>query len=71
MINKKDRSNEYTYPYLCSPYNSQMFTCCCHTAVCDNEERCPSCNAIVYGYVPGNKHETNRNRWRYAFKRKK
>lgn len=53
--------------YLCSPYNSQIFTECCHVAICPDENYCPKCNnEVIHG---DNKAMTDRIRWRYAYKK--
>lgn len=46
--------------------NSTMFTDCCGTAICDNEERCPNCKAKVIGWDTESVHETGLIRWRSA-----
>lgn len=46
--------------FLSGPFNSQMFTTCCETAICDNQEKCPSCGDEV---VPFGRNE----RWEAAY----
>lgn len=69
--------------FLCSPTNSQMFTTCCQTAICDNQQKCPSCGEDVYPFYEGMtdeerahyaggyyNHNTRTARWNAAFRRK-
>lgn len=38
--------------FHCSPTNSQPFTSCCETAICEDQAYCPICKAEVYpGYA--------------------
>jgi hypothetical protein len=53
--------------FLCSPTNSQMFTTCCETAICDDQGKCPRCGQDVTPYVPGNRHATSMARWERAY----
>ena len=39
--------------YLSSPTNSQMFTTCCHLAICDDQQKCPGCKQDVYPFYKG------------------
>jgi len=34
--------------FFAGPYNSQPFTTCCDTAICDNQVCCPRCGEPVY-----------------------
>lgn len=68
--------------FLCSATNSTMFTTCCETAICDDEQKCPSCGEFVHpfdeymtdkerdkissGYFNSNVREL---RWKSAFRR--
>jgi hypothetical protein len=64
--------------FLCSPTNSQMFTTCCETAICSNQQKCPSCKQYVYPFDDGmtdkerdaiSNHKTETMRWSMAFKK--
>ena len=55
--------------FLCSPTNSQMFTACCQTAICDNQARCPKCGEEVYPGEGKSDHERNKSRWLMAYRR--
>ena len=60
--------------FLCSPTNSQMFTTCCETAICDDQERCPRCKEYVYpddGVEKYSNHERSMRRWSWAYGRQK
>lgn len=35
------------------PTNSTFFTTCCHTAICDNQQKCPCCKKDVYPFYEG------------------
>ena len=35
------------------PYNSTFFTTCCGTAICDNQQKCPSCGVDVHPFYKG------------------
>ena len=52
---------------LCGPNNSQIFTTCCGSAVCADEEKCPTCGKIVYGYDAESENNTRRYRWDRAY----
>jgi len=47
--------------YLSSHTNSQLFTTCCRSAICQEEKCCPSCGGEVWP-------ETYRARWDKAMK---
>lgn len=68
--------------YLCSPTNSQMFTTCCETAICSDEQKCPRCGIDVYPFFEGMSDKdrdeysggywhsnTDRMRWKRAYKK--
>ena len=57
--------------YLCSPTNSQMFTTCCNTAICEDEKNCPACGKPVLGHDESSNHQRGVRRWRYAYGRQK
>lgn len=67
--NYNPRSDELPmgYVYLCSPYNSTMFTTCCHVAICDNQKRCPSCGRLIIGHDASSDHDRHMLRWFYAY----
>ena len=39
--------------FYCSPTNSTFFTACCEVAICDDQQKCPSCRADVYPFYNG------------------
>jgi hypothetical protein len=53
--------------FLCSPTNSQMFTECCKSAICENQSHCPSCHEEVYPGHAATPHQTSRARWEMAY----
>lgn len=53
---------------LCSPTNSQMFTECCSVAICNDQRRCPKCNALIYGHEAKSEHYRGVMRWKMAYK---
>lgn len=53
--------------FLCSPTNSQMFTECCSTAICDNEAWCPKCREEVYPGEGKSDHQRHMARWEMAY----
>lgn len=60
--------NEPVYSvYLCSPTNSQMFTKCCGTAICNDQKRCPGCGSLIYGWDARSDNERGLMRWRRAY----
>jgi len=61
----------YSYVYLCSATNSQMFTTCCNVAICSDQKKCPKCGNLVLGYDEKSDHLRGVARWRYAYKRSK
>jgi hypothetical protein len=36
-----------------NPNNSTFFTTCCRTAICDDQQKCPSCRRDVYPFYEG------------------
>ena len=46
--------------------NSTMFTVCCDTAICEDQPRCPRCNALVIGYDAASSYKRGMIRWRSA-----
>lgn len=64
--------------FLYSPTNSQMFTTCCQTAICDDQRQCPRCKAFVYPDdeddeqrgVRRSNHERAMSRWNSAYRSK-
>lgn len=50
--------------YLCSPYNSTMFTTCCDVAILDQQTHCPVCRKEV---TP----QGSLARWTYAYGKQK
>ena len=68
-LSEKEIEESKYYPkgvYLCSPYNSTMFTKCCEVAICDDQQNCPSCGLYVVGWDSYNRNKT---RWLYAYKK--
>ena len=66
--------------FLCSPTNSQMFTTCCETAICDDQAKCPRCKKDVYPFYEDmpdkerfeySRHQVNMSRWNRAYKGKR
>jgi len=49
---------------LDSPTNSTLFTTCCGAAICDDQERCPSCGGEI-------EPRSGRERWQYAYGKQK
>jgi hypothetical protein len=43
--------------------NSTMFTQCCGVAICNDQERCPSCEENVIGWDAESDHERGKIRW--------
>lgn len=39
--------------YYCSDTNSTLFTTCCNVAICDDQQKCPSCMKEVYPFYEG------------------
>jgi hypothetical protein len=50
------------------PNNSTAFTECCGTAICDYQQRCPSCGKLAIGYDADSPHATGLVRFRYAYR---
>ena len=46
--------------FLCSPYNSTMFTTCCEAAITDEQTKCPICKQAIEPIGA-------RARWSYAY----
>jgi len=53
--------------FLCSPTNSQMFTSCCETAICEDEACCPKCGDEVYPGKDVSNHQREKSRWFRAY----
>ncbi len=49
-----------------SPTNSTLFTNCCGVAVCDDQNRCPVCDAEVYPENPRSRHRVALRQQIYA-----
>lgn len=47
--------------------NSTFFTECCHAAICDDQQNCPSCGRKVVGWDAESSRERGRIRWNYAY----
>ena len=71
-----------SYVRLSSAYNSTIFTTCCEVAICDDQQKCPSCGEDVFPFYKGMPdaeraeaaggyfhHNTRMARWRAAYKR--
>lgn len=39
--------------FYANPYNSTLFTTCCHVAICDDQQTCPGCHKEVYPFYKG------------------
>jgi len=46
--------------FLCSPYNSTMFTTCCQVAILDDQIHCPHCRKEITPHG-------RRSRWEFAY----
>lgn len=70
VANDREIESSRDFPssvYLCNDYNSTIFTACCHVAIIDREQQCPSCKKFVYGWDYSNPSEA---RWRKAYRPK-
>ena len=54
------------FPLMPQGTNSTMFTECCYTAICDDQQNCPMCGRAVIGSDAPNNDERGRIRWRNA-----
>ncbi len=66
----KNKPKSEILPLYPTGTNSTFFTECCNCAITDSERCCPSCGNEVVGYSEEGVQQTNRNRWKIAYRRK-